>query len=720
MHERWTRAVLRRQPFVVAAWLLVLAVGLVASARLPDLSSNSFSVPGTDSERAQLMLEQSFGERPDGTFTVVFEVERSSDKETQRAVERRLERAARMLPGGRTRTIRTSPGIIYADLVTALPLQEAKRYTGDVRVALRTASGPSALVTGAPALQYDLDPVVSADLRRAELVALPIALAVLVVVLGFSAAVLIPFVFAAGTIAGALTIVYAVAHVTSMAIYVTNLVVLIGLALAIDYSLLVVHRYRAELSRGGTRDDAVVRTMETAGRAVAFSALAVAIGLAALLFVPVPFIRSLGVGGLVVPLVSLVGVATLQPILLARLGGPRPGSGAPVRTRWWETLARTVVRRPSACLATGLVLLVAAAAAATTLNVTPGSIASIPGASESVRGFDAIRARLGPGVVAPTQIVVDTGTPGAARAGPDRAAIVRLVDLLAADPEVIGVAFGKRPPYVDPSGRHARIVVVGRHDYGADQTRRLVKRIRSEILPTARFPTDAVVVAGGPPPQAVDFVARSYAAFPWLVLSVLVLTFVMLLRAFRSLLLPLQAVLLNLLSVAAAYGLLSLVVTHDASARLFGIEQSSAVEAWVPIVLFAVLFGLSMDYEVFIVMPMREAWDGGADQATAVRMGLVRTGPIVTAAALIMVAVFSGFIVGRIPGLQQFGLGLALGVLIDATIVRLMLVPSLVYLGGARSWWLPARAARLARVRPSPLRQPMSSAGEGRRAPPPE
>ncbi len=287
---------------------------------------------------------------------------------------------------------------------------------------------------------------------------------------------------------------------------------------------------------------------------------------------------------------------------------------------------------------------------------------------------------------------------------PDRAAIVRLVNALAPDREVQAVAYGKRSPYVDASGRHARVIVVGLHDYGSPETRSLVKRIRQDIVPAARFPAGTVVVAGGPPPQGVDFVTRSYDAFPWLVLAVLLVTFVMLMRAFRSLVLPLQAVLLNLLSVAAAYGLLTLVVEHGVGARLLGIEQSGAVEAWVPIVLFALLFGLSMDYEVFIVMPMREAWDGGADRATAVTQGLVRTGRIVTAAAAIMVAVFSGFVAGRVPGLQQFGLGLALGVLIDATLVRLMLVPSLVYLGGRRSWWLPGvgRTAR-PRVAVAPL-----------------
>ena len=379
-------------------------------------------------------------------------------------------------------------------------------------------------MTGAPALQYDLDPIVSADLRRAELIALPIALAVLVALLGFSAAVLIPFLFAACTIAGALTVVYALAHATAMATYVTNLVVLIGLALAIDYSLLIVHRYRAELARAGSREDAVVRTMETAGRAVAFSGLAVAIGLGALLFVPVPFIRSLGVGGLLVPLVSLAGVATLQPVLLARLGRPGSGSRRTTATGGWERFARTVVRRPWAFLATGLVVLLAAAAAATSLDVTPGSIASIPGRSESIRGFELLRDRLGPGVVAPTQIVVDTGSPGRARSGPDRAAIVRLVNVLAPDPEVRAVAYGRRDPYVDASGRRARVIVVGLHDYGSPETRSLVKRIREDLVPAARFPAGTVVVAGGPPPQGVDFVTRSYGAFPWLVLAVLAST----------------------------------------------------------------------------------------------------------------------------------------------------------------------------------------------------
>ena len=243
MPERWTRAVLRHRTLVVVAWLIVLAVGVLASTRLPALSSNTFSVPGTDSERARMragaVVRRAAGRHVHRRLPGRA---RPSDKGTQREARQRLERAAGVIPGATARELRAARGIVYGDIATPLPLQEAKGRTDDLRAALRDDGGTPALVTGPPALQRDLDPIVSADLRRAELIALPIALAVLVALLGLSAAVLIPFLFAACTIAGALTLVYLLAHVVSMATYVTNLVVLIGLALAIDYSLLVVYR----------------------------------------------------------------------------------------------------------------------------------------------------------------------------------------------------------------------------------------------------------------------------------------------------------------------------------------------------------------------------------------------------------------------------------------------------------------------------------------------
>jgi RND superfamily putative drug exporter len=218
------------------------------------------------------------------------------------------------------------------------------------------------------------------------------------------------------------------------------------------------------------------------------------------------------------------------------------------------------------------------------------------------------------------------------------------------------------------------------------------------------------VLAGGGPPQGVDFLTRAYDTFPWLVGAVLVLTYLVLLRAFRSLLLPLKAVLMNLLSVAASYGLLVVVFKWGVGSSLFGLYRFQQVEGWIPIFLFAMLFGLSMDYEVFLVSRMRELWDREHDNSRAVAYGLERTGRIITAAAVIMVAAFSGFVAGSIVGLQEFGLGLAVAIFVDATIVRVVLVPSLMAILGRYNWWLPSRVASIARVEPSPLSEPPRAA----------
>jgi RND superfamily putative drug exporter len=325
-----------------------------------------------------------------------------------------------------------------------------------------------------------------------------------------------------------------------------------------------------------------------------------------------------------------------------------------------------------------------------------------------VRGFDILKHAVGAGALSPTQIVVDTGRPGRAKAPRVQRSIQALVANVSRDPEVRFVRYEPRRPWLDPSARYAQIVVAGEHEYGEEPAQKFVHRLRDDVIPAAQWPPGVRVLAGGGPPQGVDFIDRSYAVFPWLVLAVLVLTYLLLLRAFRSLLLPLKAVLLNLLSVATAYGALVIVFKWGLGKNLWGLYQFQQVEAWIPIFLFAMLFGLSMDYEVFLVSRMREAWDETKDNTRAVGLGLERTGRIVTAAAVVMVAAFSGFIAGRVVGLQEFGFGLAVAIFVDATIVRAILVPSLMALFGRYNWWLPGRIARVMRVRESPLeaRQP--------------
>jgi RND superfamily putative drug exporter len=397
--ERWTRAVLRFRVAVLACWLAVVVLGALAAAGLPPLLSNSFAVPGSESDRAREILAAHFGERPDGVFTVVFTTPRARDKAEQARLQRRLGRAARTVPTGKAGEVHDGAGVVYGDVSTTLDLQHAKRWTEPLRRALRGT--PRAYVTGQPAIQHDLDPILAADLRRGEAVALPIALLVLIGVLGFSLAVLVPFVFAACTITATLAIVWSLAHGVLMVSYVANLVELIGLGLAVDYSLLVVARFREELEGEGSVDDAVVRTISTAGRAVVFSGAAVAIGLALIVLMPVPFVRSLGVGGFLVPVASIAAALTLQPVLLSLLGrrGMRRIDLLPGTRGFWERLAGSIMRRPVAYLAAGTALLVAAAVPVAWLQLTPGSISAIPQSTESARGLALLRDDVGPGVI---------------------------------------------------------------------------------------------------------------------------------------------------------------------------------------------------------------------------------------------------------------------------------------------------------------------------------
>jgi RND superfamily putative drug exporter len=610
-------------------------------------------------------------------------------------------------PGGRL--------VVYGDIDSALTMAVAQADTDRVLQALGRPPGVSGVyVTGAAAIQHDLTPVFNADLRRGELtIALPVAVVVLLAVFGISLAATIPLLFAACTITLTLAIVYGVAHLAVTPTYATNLVELIGIGIAVDYSLLVVYRFREELAAGRAVDDAVVATMTTAGRAVLFSGVAVALGLALLIAIPVPFIRMLGVAGFLIPLVSIVGAATLQPALLSLYGRrgmarrrlPFLGEAASGGDRFWSRLTWSIMAAPYAYLAVGTLLLFAATVPALSMELTPGSSYGIPRSSQSVRGFDLLSSAVGPGAIAPSQLVVEASA-GSVLAAPTQRAIARLVASLRRDPEVARVFSGRGPSFVSPGGSDEQIVVAGRHDYGFPQEQAFVARMRRTLVPTAGFPPGTRVLVGGAPAQGVDFLHDAYRWFVPLIGAVLVLTYFLLMRVFRSLLLPLKAVGLNLLSVGAAYGMLVACFRWGVGHTLLGLYSFGQVEGWIPIFLFAMLFGLSMDYEVFLVTRMRERWDAGDDNLDAVAHGLERTGRIITAAAIVMCAAFSGFIAGRIVGLQEFGFGLAVAIFLDATIVRCLLVPSLMAILDRWNWWLPLPFARLLRTEASALDRP--------------
>ena len=713
MIGRLTRLVLRHRVLVVAAWAVVLLVSLPAMAMLSSLLTNRFSLPGTDTHRAELVLEDHFGQTSTGSFTLVVRGPQGSAERLVSAVRRAAGRMAERLPTGKPAGVQAvSDSVVTATIVSSLEPADAKGHTDDLREAVGRVPGAlETYVTGQAAIEHDLDPVFSHDLTIGEfLVAVPVALAILVFVFG-TAAFLVPFLVALVSIPASLAIIWVVANFMELTTYLQNMVMLIGLGIAIDYSLFVVYRYREERARWPTREQAIVRTMETAGRAVVFSGTAVAIGLALMLFMPLPFMRGFGIGGLIIPLVSVVAALTLLPVLLYYLVRPLDRIRLVPRVvserregdrNFWVRLSRAIMRRPVVFAAGTTALLLALASPVLALDVGPGSNKGIPQDLEAVRGLNVIGDAVGEGALAPTEIVVDTGRFGGARNPDVQQAQTRLVDGLRRDAETADLQAGWSPPFVDTTGRYLRLTVIGKSEYGSPAALRFVDRLRDEIVPTAGFPDGVHVYAGGGPPGGKDFLALTYGAFPWLIVGVLLLTYLLLVRAFRSLLLPLKAIVLNCLSIGAAYGLLVIVFKLGVGERL-GLIGFDQIEGWIPVFVFAMVFGLSMDYEVFLVSRMREEWDTGRSNEEAVSHGLASTGRIVTAAGLIMFAAFMGFVAGSIVGLQQFGFGLAAAILIDVTVIRALLVPSAMKLFGRWNWWLPGSVARVFRVPPSPL-----------------
>jgi RND superfamily putative drug exporter len=354
-------------------------------------------------------------------------------------------------------------------------------------------------------------------------------------------------------------------------------------------------------------------------------------------------------------------------------------------------------------------LLIALALPALQLHLTGGDNRGTPRGTEASDGLYLLERSIGSGPLAPHQVVIETGRSGGATSPATVAAELRLLGELRSDgrieaatiqaPATSSPAVNFQADLLDPSAQALQIRAAGRTDAGTFQAIDLVHKIRDVYIPAARFPRSDRVRLTGAPAFGVDFVGKAYAAFPWLVAAVLVITYLVLMRAFRSVVLPLKAVLLNLLTVSAAYGVLVLVFQHGVGKGI-GFASSPQIEAWIPIFLFATIFGISMDYEVFLLSRMREEWDRHHDNERAVAYGLERTGRIITAAAVIMIAAFSGFMTGRFVGLQEFGLGLTVAIFLDATIVRALLVPALMKLLGDWNWYLPERLRRAMRLRP--------------------
>jgi RND superfamily putative drug exporter len=556
-------------------------------------------------------------------------------------------------------------------------------------------------MTGSATTDDDINKLSERDLQNGELrIGLPAALIILVLVFGALVSATMPLVLAVVSIVVALGLTAIVAQGFELSIFVVNMLTGMGLALGIDYALFVVSRSREERASGAEKIDAIVRAGATASRAVLFSGSAFVLAMVGLLLVQNTIMRSLAVGAILVGIVSVVAALTLLPAILGLLGDridrlhvPIVGRGIAGRaqsgSRFWTAVVDRVIRRPVVSLLAAVALLIVFALPVMGMNIGAAGISTLPDSLISKQGYLALQESFPGAGAEPAEIVIA----GDVESPPVEVAIGRLEARLNGNSN-----FGPVSTETNPAGTLAVVTVPVSADALSDQAIAAVRDLRSEHVPATFEGVDARVLVTGVTAENIDYFDVMKFWLPWVLVFVLALTFILLTVAFRSIVVAGTAIGLNLLSVGAAYGLLVAVFQYGWGAGIFGFQQVDIVEAWVPLFLFAVLFGLSMDYQVFLLSRIRERFTLSGDTTDAVRFGIGSTARIITGAALIIVAVFAGFAAGDLVMFQQMGFGIAVALLIDATIVRSVLVPAAMSLLGERNWYLPAWLRWLPRV----------------------
>jgi len=698
------RFVLRHKRLVVALWVIVLLAGLPNLQRATKAFSQEFSVPGREGFLTNAALLHLYGIDPSvSTIVPVFTLPSGTTVDSpgvRTELGAAMQRVTAAVPGSRSVSYATtgSKAFVSADgrttyAIVYIPFKKNRGFAGATKetTAIRGAlqksppAGAVVHVTGYDALNDSASggkgPGVLLEAMLGGLGAL--------IVLAFvfaSFIAIVPILMAVFAIVATFMLMWALTTVAQVSFIVQFLVALIGLGVCIDYTLLVVMRWREEHANGASNVEAVELSMRTAGSAVVFSGTTVGIGLLALVVLPLPFLRSIGYAGMLIPLVSVLVSITLLPVILATIG---PWIDRPrIRTEkeaspFWVRWSKGVVRRRWWAAGIALVILVALASQAAHMQVGNASPDSLARSGDAHDGLVALESSgIGSGVLTEFAALVRAPT----QAG-------EVAKSLAAVPGVRGAAVGWT------ANGAAVVVAVPKGQANSGAGRALYKRLKAAAH---RVPGTTV---GGQAASGADFVSAVYGSFPLMIALIAVLTIILLARAFRSVLLPVKAVILNLLSVAAAWGV-TVLVWQDGwgSHLLWGISKTGAITAFIPLMVFAFLFGLSMDYEVFILSRVREEYDACGNTDEAVIRGLSRTGRLVTSAALILFLAFAALGSGPEVIIKIFATGLAAGILLDATIVRALLVPALVSLFGRWNWWLPTWPARVLRVEPSAAR----------------
>ncbi len=678
---------------VVAAWLVVLVgistLGKVAGGDL----LKSFSLPGTESQRAFDVLQADFGRKGD-TGQLVFRVQGAGDARSP-AVERAVGRLVDELrgqphvasittpyqPAGSRFLSPSNPKIAYAEILFDV-------RSNDVPVDVAQHMRTEVARANTPALQVELGGAMFTDQRQpaSELIGVLAAVLILLLAFGSLLAMGLPIVTALFGIGVGLACVELLARVLDVPSFAPQVTAMIGIGVGIDYALFISTRYREALHDGADPERAVVHAIDTSGRAVLFAGGTVVISLLGLFVIGVSFIRGLAIGASLAVLFVMAAAVTLLPAVLGfvghtidRLALPTTRRPKPADRTVWARWSRTLQARPWPAALAGVAILVPLALPALGLHLGVADAGNDPTSFTTRRAYDLLSSGFGPGFNGPLLLAAETHGPA------DVAAMGHLATAIARTPGVAAVS----PVIPSPNGRAALLQVVASGAPQDASTTRLVHALRDRVVPDATSGTDLGVHVGGQTAVGVDLADTLGRRLPYMFVTILVMSFVLLMLVFRSLLVPLKAVIMNLLSIGAAYGVMVLIFQNGRLKDLVGIGKEGPIEAWVPMMLFAIVFGLSMDYEVFLLSRIKEDYDLNRDNSAAVARGLAKTARLITAAAAIMICVFGSFVLSDLRVLKLIGFGLAFAVFIDATVVRLVLVPATMELLGDRNWWFP-------------------------------
>jgi putative drug exporter of the RND superfamily len=682
-----------RRRLVAAAWVaLIVAAGALATGGSGYV--NNFTLPGTSSQRALDLLRHRFPQQSGDASQVVFHVATGSLTQPARRaqVQQVVERIARQPSVAGTTSPYRGQGAISHDGRTAYATilfsrQAVDLAKTDVERVINTAKAGATnglqVELGGQAIQRAQRPSTGAG----ELVGVLVAVVVLVLVLGSFTAMAMPLVSAFAAIAVAMGLVYAATGGFAIADFAPTLAVMIALGVGIDYALLIINRFRGERAAGADVRAATLTAMDTAGRSVLFAGTTVVIALLGMLLLGISFLNGPAVASALAVLLTMISSLTLLPALLGFFGRRvkvADGADPDTEPRGWARWSRAIEARPRAFAAAALVLLLVVAFPITGMRLGSGDAGNDAPSNTTRKAYDLLSSGFGPGFNGPLLVVAEVG-------GADgKAQLTRLSGALRQTKGVATVS----PPTLNRAGDTATLTVIPTSSPQAAATKDLLARLRDHVVPAATRDGGPRVSIGGTTASTVDFGNVIASKLPVFIAVVIGLSLLLLLVVFRSVLVPIKAALLNLLSIGAALGVITFVFQDGHLASLLGVQTTAPIEPFLPVMLFAIIFGLSMDYEVFLVTRMHEEWQHSRNPGYAVRHGLALTGKVVMAAAIIMISVFGSFMFGGDRTIKLFGLGLASAVLFDAFVIRLVLVPALMHLFGRASWWMPRAVDR--------------------------